>query len=258
MNLLRGESHQHESTFGRVASVIYSEKEDGEHGNFLAASYKRICADASWRKRLEKAYTSSSRVPRSGDRRRAELECANSSDALLMNIFCYPRILHSAAFCALLGIDVGLRPQFGVRAHLAMRSGEIDRTELDMCLGSLLLEAKLTESGFGCASRRRLLRYVDLEAVFRVEELPWRDERVNGYQLIRGVLAAYAAETRYVLICDGRRADLQETWFQVLRAVRSCDVRSRMALLSWQEIANHTPAVVQAFLREKYGICRSA
>lgn len=80
---------EHETTFGAVASVIYAEQGDGTgHGSFLSASCKRICGDADWRRRLEKAYTAGERVARRHDRWRAELDCANSSDALLMNLFC--------------------------------------------------------------------------------------------------------------------------------------------------------------------------
>ena len=254
LNLQRSQRVEHELTFGTVASIIYRETECGAHGNFLAASYKRIRAHADWNKRLEKTYTGGSRVPRRWERRRGELECATSSDALLMNIFCYPRLLHSLRLCSLLGLDCGVRPEFGVRAHIPMKNGEVDRTELDMRLGPLLVEAKLTESSFGTAMRQRVSRYVDLETVFNVADLPWSGDKVHGYQLIRGILAAHGTDTKYVLLCDGRRADLQEMWFRVLRAARSCEVRSRMALLSWQELAQHVPFAVRHFLEEKYGI----
>ena len=245
----------YEQTFGNIPSVIYAADETG-HGNFLAASYRRICADSAWAQRLGKAYTASARVPRSSDRRRAELECANSSDALLMNIFCYPGLLRRPQICALLGVDPGLRPEFGARARIAMRRREIDRTELDMRLGNLMVEAKLTETGFGSATRERVLRYTAVEDVFDLDELPWNhaNGRLHGYQLVRGALAAEAEGTRFLLLCDQRRTDLHEMWFRVLRAVRSYDLRSRMALLSWQELAATTPPAVQTFLAAKYGI----
>jgi hypothetical protein len=251
--LLRDGGLVHEMTGAACPSVIYCEQ-DGGHGNFIGASYRRICADAGWRRRLEKTYTANARVPRSGDRRRGELECASSSDALLMNVFCYPRLLTRPEVCGLLGVERSLRPRFGVRANIAMRGGEIDRTELDLCLGPLMVEAKLTEGGFGTASRERLMRYVAVEEVFDVEELPWGARGVVGYQLIRGVLAAQAAGGRFLLLCDGRRADLCEMWFRVLRAVRLADVRTAMALLSWQELAGVVPGVLRGFLAEKYGI----
>src|SRR5665213_3735229 len=104
-NLARAETMAHEATYGGVPSVVYAEDGAGGHGNFLAASYKRICADPQWRRRLEKSYTANARVPRAGDRRRKELDCCASSDALLMNIFCYPRVMARPELCALLGVD---------------------------------------------------------------------------------------------------------------------------------------------------------
>ena len=234
--------------------MVYGADEAGGHGNFVAASYRRIVADPEWRERLEKRYTAEAWLPRAADRRRGELECANSSDALLMNVFCYPGVLTRASVCVLLGVRAGLRPQFGVRAGLSMRRREVDRTELDMCVGDLVVEAKLTESGFGTASRERALRYVRLDDVFDVDELPWGARGLQGYQLVRGVLAAVESERRFLLLCDGRRADLQEVWFRVLRAVRGSEVRSGMGVLTWQELAAGLPKGLREFLRGKYGI----
>lgn len=256
-NAARGAAFEHELTVGTVPSVIYCEDDAGAHGNFLAASYRRICADEAWRKRLGKSYTASARVPRAGDRWRGELECASSSDALLMNLFCYPRVLCRPQVCSLLGIETGLRPEFGVRARIGMLRGEVDRTELDMQVGLLMVEAKLTEGGFGTASQERLMRYVAVEDVFDIAELPWAGDVVQGYQLIRGVIAAEAEGARFLVLCDGRRADMAEMWFRVLRAVRSYELRSRMALLSWQELAATMPVRVQEFLAVKYGITAS-
>lgn len=254
-NLERESAGEREFTYGRVASVIYAADEQGGHGNFLSASFRRIQADSRWNARLGKTYSASARVPRSNDRWRGELECANSSDALLMNIFCYPGALRRPRLCALLGVDPGLRPDFGVRANIAMHRNEVDRTELDMRLGNLMLEAKLTETGLGFASRERVLRYKAVECIFDLEDLPWTPRGVAGYQVIRGVLAAEAEGCTFGLVYDARRADLCEVWFRVLTAVRSFDLRSRMKLLTWQEIASVLSTPVQQFLQEKYGIC---
>jgi hypothetical protein len=205
---------------------------------------------------LRKPYTASARVPRSHDRNRAELDCANSSDALLMNIFCYPGMLRRVPLCLLLGIEPGLRPKFGIRARIDMRNGETDRTEIDMRLGALMVEAKLTETGFGTAARERVLRYTAVDQVFDLEALPWSEDgnTLRGYQLVRGVLAAEAQDARFLLLCDQRRVDLHETWFQVLRAVRSYGLRTRMVLLSWQELSATSLPTVRKFMVEKYGI----
>ena len=135
-----------------------------------------------------------------------------------------------------------------------MRNEEVDRTELDMALGDVLFEAKLTEGGFGRASRDRLLRYGGAEEAFALEDLPQTGGQFSGYQILRGVLAALQRESRYVVLLDARRADLVEICFRVLCAVRICEVSSRFRLLTWQELAAGLPKSVQAFLAEKYGI----
>jgi hypothetical protein len=252
-NLLRGEAVPHESTFGSVPSVLYCDT-DGHHGNFLTASYRRICANEDWKRRLAKRYTASRRVARSGDRVRRELDCANSSDALLMNIFCYPGITSRMNLCGLLGVERGLRPQFGVKPGVPLVSGRADRTEVDMSLGHLLVEAKLTEGGFQSARRELVLRYRDLEEVFDLHELPHSAAGYHHYQLTRGVLAAQFCGRSFLVLCDSRRTDLREAWYSVLRAVRSCELRSRLSILTWQELAATLPGALQDFLGEKYGI----
>jgi hypothetical protein len=254
-NLLRAEQgHVHEKTYSSSPSVLYCPDEQGGHGNFLRAAYRRIVADPEWSLRLEKVYTASKWVPRSQDRRRAELDCSASSDALLMNLFCYPGMTRRPALCALLGTEPGMRPEFGVRAKLPMARGEVDRTEIDMRLGDLLVEAKLTEGGFGSASRERLLRYLSVEEHFDLDALPNTNAGFAGGQLVRGALAAAHHGARFVVFCDARRADLREVWFRVLTAVRCSELRSRLGLVTWQELAGVSPKTVAGFLTTKYGI----
>ncbi len=245
----------HETTIGVTPSVIYAGGSGGVgHGNFLSASFQRIVADAAWRRRLEKAYTAGARVARRHDRRRSELECAASSDALLMNVFCYPGATRRECLCLLLGVEAGLRPEFGVRVHVPLRGDLVDRTEVDMRLGDYLVEAKLTEGGFQTAPVSLVERYRDLDGVFAVEELPRRGGLFREYQLLRGVLAACAQGGRFLVICDGRRADLRESWFRVVSAVRSGELRGRLRLATWQEIGATMAPAVRRFLEVKYGI----
>ncbi len=253
-NLLRASALEPEVSYSRGCNVVHMEDEDGGHGNFLRASYRRILANPAWARRLEKSYTGGQYLPRAGDRRRGELECASSSDALLLNIFCYPGVLRRANVCAVLGVDPGLQPSFGVRAELPMRNGEVDRTELDMCLGSTVAEAKLTESGFGRASRERLLRYVGVEETFDVAALPRSGDSFVGYQVVRGILAAVQLDGHYLVLLDARRPDLIELCFRVLSAVQRAETRSRLRLRTWQEVAAGLPPALQSFLEEKFGI----
>ena len=75
-----------------------------------------------------------------------------------------------------------------------------------------------------------------------------------GYQLIRGVLAAFAADCSFCVIHDERRPDLCEDWFRVIAAVKSADMRVRLKVLTWQELAALLPAALEEFLDGKYGI----
>ncbi len=243
-----------EVSFGRSGSVLYQSDGNGEHGNFLASSYRRIVRDPEWARRLEKAYTGDRWMPRAQDRRRAELDCASSSDALLMNVFCYPGVLRRRTLCACLGVEPGVRPAFGIRPSLPMRRGEVDRTELDMVLGDVLVEAKLTEGGFGKASHDRLLRYCGVEEIFSVADLPHTGRGYEGYQIVRGLLAAERNGGRYLVLLDGRRADLAEICFRVVAAAHTATSRSRFQLRTWQEIAACVPPVVRGFLAERFGI----
>lgn len=252
-NLQRSQGIVHETTYGAVPSVLYQEV-NGEHGNFLPASYRRICASPDWSRRLKKCYTASKRLARLSGRTRRELDCANSSDALLMNIFCYPGVTARKPLCALLGTEPGLRPQFGVKPGAPLISGRADRTEVDMSLGHLLVEAKLTESGFQTARDDLVFRYKDLEVVFAIDELPVTRGLHRSYQLIRGVLAAHHRQQSFLVLCDARRPDSIDAWYGVLRAVRSCELRSRLAILTWQELSGVLPKTLQTFLRDKYGI----
>lgn len=241
-------------SYSPVPSVIYAEDETGQHGNFLPAAYRRILQQPAWKARLAKVYTGSRFLPRGADRTRGELECANSSDALLMNIFCYPGILRRRAVCSLLAIPPGLRPQFGVRPGIPLKNGAQDRSEMDLKLGDMFIEAKLTEVDFQMARCDLVHRYRDLDAVFHVNRLPMRKEKYRSCQLIRGALAAHAYGASFAVVCDQRRQDLLDACFEVLSAVASAELRCRMSVVTWQELARTLPLKVRAFLAEKYGI----
>ena len=75
-----------------------------------------------------------------------------------------------------------------------------------------------------------------------------------GYQLIRNVLAAHAHHSSFCVIHDERRPDLREAWFNVMVAVKSAEMRVRLKVLTWQELALLVPEPLQEFLDLKYGI----
>jgi hypothetical protein len=244
----------HERSDGQVPSIIFGRDENGRHGNFHPAAYQRICGDREWSRRLEKVHTASKRSRVRANWQWKELDCANSSDALLMNIFCHPEVMRSARVQAMLGIGSDARPEFGFKPRTPLQEGRRDNTEIDMKADNLLVEAKLTESNFQSAKFELIGRYRDLETVFDLSELPIRNNMQSYYQLIRSTLAAYAMDCSFCVFCDARRPDLIEAWYREMSTVRLFDLRCRLKLLTWQELAAILPQDLQQFLVNKYGI----
>jgi impB/mucB/samB family C-terminal domain len=84
------------TSHGELPVVVYQPSECGQyHGNFMAPSYRAILKNSGWRRRLEKVHAQARRSLPGSERRWRELDSSLSSDALLMNIFCYPRITKS-------------------------------------------------------------------------------------------------------------------------------------------------------------------
>ena len=255
-NHLYAKKHRlpHALSYGGMPAVCY-EPHEGSHGNFHPASYAAIAATPDWQKRLAKAHTSKRiSFPQNDRSFWAELDSSNSSDALLMNIFCHPAVLGSSAVQHLLDIEPGATPFYGWKARVPLRGGKFDRTEVDMMLGNLLVEAKLTETSFQTKAKDVVKRYRDLTKVFALPELPQTQANYLGYQLIRNVLAAYANDSSFCVLHDARRPDLREMWFAVMRAVKVHELRLRSKVLTYQELATVLPQDLQEFLDEKYGI----
>lgn len=244
----------HELSDAATPSVVFGVDANGEHGNFHPASYRHICRNPDWAQRLQKVHTASRKMMLRSDWRWRELDCANSSDALLMNVFCHPTACRHGRVAALLDIDPSASPNFGYKPRIPLYGGKKDSTEIDMRLGNLLVEAKLTESGLQRAAPSLYQRYCDLEVVFDPTELPITDGLLQGYQFVRGVLAAHHHQVSFCLMYDARRPELQRLWYSVLRAVRSADLRARLKVLTWQELSSALPETLQTFLGLKYGI----
>jgi hypothetical protein len=176
-----------------------------------------------------------------------------------MNIFCCPGVCGSAAVASMLGTEPDEVPEFGYRARVALKSTvpgreKFDRTEVDMKLGNLLVESKLTENDFQRAPARLVQSYRDLEEVFDGNRLPQTGDRYASYQLIRNVLAAHATGLSFCVMLDERRPDLIEGWHTIMRCVENLELRTRLKVLTWQELTAVLPPGLKKFLLEKYRI----
>jgi hypothetical protein len=249
----RAQALPHHVSIGREPVVCY-EAGEGVHGNFLPATYRAILKNDNWRIRLRKPHTSAAQVFVRDGVRRKELDSSTSSDALLMNVFCYPGTLREDLVLKLLEVERGAKVEFGYRARVPLANRRVDRTEVDMRLGDLLVEAKLTESNFQKKAKAVVEGYRDFGKVFDAESLSQSTECYLSYQLIRNVLAAYASGCSFCVIMDERRLDLREQWYAVMRCIRVHDLQMRCRMVTWQEIAALVPDTLRRFLHDKYGI----
>lgn len=243
-------------SYGQPSSVCFERYcDDSRHGNFLLSTYKAILRNPNWRRRLQKVHSQHRKsLPRYENGIRRELDACTSSDALLMNVFCYPGVFGGGRVCSTLDVKPNTIPDFGFRARVPLANGKFDRTEVDMRLDDLLIEAKLTESDFQKAPKAVIRAYRDFSELFDQEDLPQTERDFVSYQLIRNVLAAYASGCAFCVLTDARRPELIEDWYAVMKCVRPVDLRLRCRVLTWQELAKALPTMLRTFLHEKYGI----
>ncbi len=247
------ESVPHYESRGTSPTILFPTETGKSHGNFAELSYRAILANPSWSARLDKPHTQRRALPEDRQADARELDSCNSSDALLMNCFCYPAAALKILQEVLPDLSTG-EPEFGVAGVVPLHDGSADTTELDMRAGSVIFESKLTEADFTERPRSHVERYRDLASVFETTVLPQTMEAYQGYQLIRNVLAAAAHGYHFVLLCDARRPDLLREWWQVHGAIRAPELRARCRFLLWQEVANACPSPLRQFLWLKYGL----
>jgi hypothetical protein len=165
----------HAESYGNPPVVVYA-PENGRHGNFFDAAYAAMAKRPDWMRRFDKVHAQAARsLPKpqlDPARRWRELDSSMSSDALLMNIFCTAGVAESALVRNALGVEDDAEPIFGWKARVPLANGRFDRTEIDMRLGSLLVEAKLTETDFQFRAAPIVEAYKDFDAVFDRKLLP--------------------------------------------------------------------------------------
>jgi hypothetical protein len=245
----------HSVSYGQSPSVCFEGYEDGRHGNFLPRTYKAIIRNSNWRRRLQKVHSQGRKsLPPLESGIWRELDACTSSDALLMNVFCYPGVFQNGRVGSLLDTKAFAVPDFGLRARVPLSNGKFDRTEVDMRLGDLLVEAKLTETDFQSARKEVVRAYQDFGELFDADALPQTANHYQSYQLIRNVLAAHASGCAFCLLTDARRSGLIEAFYGIVKCVGWLDLRLRCKILTWQELAKALPRPLQKFLIEKYGI----
>ena len=173
-NRIWARERAHVESYGSEPVVVFSPDQTAgatRHGNFFDPAYKAILKRPEWMRRLKKAHTGRRTLPRA-ERPWCELDSSTSSDALLMNVFCTPGVLESPLVRSVLGVEDGADAVFGWKARVPLKNGRTDTTEVDLRWGSLLVEAKLTETDFQTRAAAVMEGYRDFEEVFSRELLP--------------------------------------------------------------------------------------
>lgn len=237
--------------------------ERGQCGNFEPESFSVIAQRPEYAARLAKAHSHRGSFDEPYKQTAVEMDSCMSSDALLMSVFCYPRIV-TGKVAALLRVKEGEIPAFGVDGRVQRLTSGPDATEIDMIMGNVHVESKLTEGSFTSTAISILNEYADFSRTFELRMLP-RDvqedsraeEIIRGYQLVRNVLAIVPhPERRFIVMLDARRPDLVHEWWDVHAAIHDAATRARCGIVFWQEIAAASPAPLREFLAERYGLVK--
>jgi hypothetical protein len=224
--------------------------------NFHPSSWNEIDNNTFYKKRTIKIHSHFKSIKPAV----YEMQSSNSSDALAMNVFCYPNIQNCLGLKSLFEVDEITKIDFGFKAKvLKIKDGidKPDKTEVDLFLNdNIICECKLTEEGFTIKNKAEVESYKNFSAVFHTDMLIQNETSYLNYQLIRNILAAYQHKSRFILLCDMRRPDLAKSFYQTVRCIqdRFLDLRTNCEIVYWQDIAQLVPKDLKHFLKEKYGI----
>ena len=230
----------------RDSAVIYR-RTSSEHGNFHSRVYEAILGNSDWSARLDKSHTYF------GGTDIKELDSSSSSDALLMNFFCYPEISRWTGPSELLGLTSWSDMKFGWDPGLPNEAAG-HHTECDLKIGTHIFEAKLTESDFTSKAQDVVRGYPNVDALFDLDRLCEPDGTVSNYQLIRNIIAAHQHGKKFTVLLDARRPDLIRNVMDTLLAVKDIEMTRRCGFCTWQELAASVGKDLGRFLSVKYGL----
>ena len=223
------------------SAVLFKDVSDA----FYNASFENISKHKDWLERTQKPHQNVANV--------MEMQSSNSSDALLMNIFCHPKIASWKGVADVLGF-VPAEPVFGFKALVEKDGTRGDNTEIDMLVGNYFVEAKLTEEDFTEKEMEEVKKYTNLRLCFDTGSLPVQNNCYQNYQIIRNLLAAIQHKKQHMLLCDERRPDLVRRYMETVCCLRDPQHRKNCRVVFWQEIQRACGNELGAFLRSRYDL----
>jgi hypothetical protein len=225
------------------SAIIFSNIADSFHPD----SYENISKHAEWESRTLKSHPNVHGVK--------EMQSSNSSDALLMNIFCHPLIRKWSGVKKVIGSDLEF-VSFGFPGAIQLCSGEADTTEIDLSLTDSLCEAKLTETDFTKKRPSVVENYAGLKEAFHIDALPRKGNDYDNYQIIRNLLASVQHNRKHILLCDERRPDLVKRYMDTVSCLRDVQRRMNCRVIFWQELVAVCGSSLRKWIEEKYGMCQ--
>lgn len=213
---------------------------------FHPASSRAICNNPKWHPRTLKCHSKAPKYK--------EMQSSNSSDALLMSIFCHPML------ATWKGVELLLKfkptnPEFGFEPLVRKAGTSGDTTEIDMAVGDHFIEAKLTEPDFVNDKRAAdVEKYTDFSAIFDKAMLPRNGGCYQNYQVIRNLLAAIQHKKKHLLLCDERRPDLMRRYMETVCCLKEPQHRKNCRVIFWQELQRACGEDLKSYVQSRYGM----
>lgn len=222
------------------SSIIFNRIED----NFCKSSFDNIKSNPAWYERTKKLHSNFNDGT-------FEMQSSNSSDALLMNIFCHPKFNTWKGVNDFLNIHPEEQKIFGWNPIFDNENSE-HRTEIDLKIGNHIFESKLTESTFTTKSVSIVENYKDFSTVFDSTLLEKSNNEYKHYQLLRNILTAYKYDFYFSILIDSTRIDLIKELLNVVIAVKDSTLRKRINFFTWQEIVDSCGKDIKDYISKKY------
>lgn len=224
----------------KKSAFIFNEISD----NFNVNSYKNINDNINWKNRLEKKHTTVKNV--------YEMQSSNSSDALLMNIFCHPKFKNWKGMNNLFKIDKFDDFEFGWNPEFKNEKSSY-KTEIDLKFNDIIIEAKFTEENFKTQIKTVVESYENFDLVFEKDLLKvTENNEYKNYQLIRNILTAYKYNFRFILIIDESRIDLIKEFLKTIISIKNLELRNKIEFITWQEIVDLVGDELKEYMKNKY------
>jgi hypothetical protein len=209
--------------------------------SFHSDTFSNICKIDDFKKRLDK--------PHSNVAGFKEMQSSNSSDALLMNFFAYPRIKEWKSLRDLISINQSDNIEFGWNPIFENEKNH--KTEIDMKIGASIFEAKLIEEDFTKKELEVVLAYQNIKNIIDLDALT-NNNIVSNYQLIRNLLTADKHKCKFNLLLDETRIDLIREFYKVKSAIKNKTLSYNFNFITWQEISTCVGFELKNYITEKY------